>query len=434
MIGKFLKAAAAAVCLLAGAASVNAENYPYRSDALWITVPNHDNWLYATGDTATVEMEFLLYGTPLREGIISYTIGDDNLPDDTTGSAEIKDGKAIVNMGTMTRPGFRDLRLSLEKDGRRFSHHIKLGFSPDSLRSYTGCPADFDQFWARALEEDARFPLRYSVEDSPRYTTDKMTCQLVKLELPDSCSMYGYLFIPRGDGKFPAVFCPPGAGVKTIKDPLYHRYYGEGGMIRAEVEIHGVHPEMPEDSIADIRREMGNYLDFGLDSPENYYMRHVYLGCRRWLDLLTQLPQWDGRNLFTQGGSQGGALAITTAALDPRVTACCANHPALADMNGYLGDKTGGYPHHFRKNRDEATPEAIRTLEYYDVVNFASRLRCPTRMTWGFNDNTCPPTTSYEVYNVITAPKHALITPINEHWTSPDTERAHYEWLRTQVK
>ena len=40
----------------------------------------------------------------------------------------------------------------------------------------------------------------------------------------------------------------------------------------------------------------------------------------------------------------------------------------------------------------------------------------------GFNDNTCPPTTSYIVYNVLNCPKEALITPVNEHWTSEDTE------------
>ena len=55
-------------------------------------------------------------------------------------------------------------------------------------------------------------------------------------------------------------------------------------------------------------------------------------------------------------------------------------------------------------------------------------------MTWGFNDNTCPPTTSYEVWNAINAPKEALITPVNEHWTSDETELGHYRWLASQVK
>ena len=41
------------------------------------------------------------------------------------------------------------------------------------------------------------------------------------------------------------------------------------------------------------------------------------------------------KNVIVQGGSQGGALAIVTAGLDKRVTACVANHPALSDMAGY---------------------------------------------------------------------------------------------------
>lgn len=418
--------------LIAAIGPAVAENYPYRSDALWVTVPDHDDWLYATGDTARVDVQMLLYGQPVRNVTVDYTLGDDMMPDDASGSVTLgSDGHGTVVMGTMTKPGFRDLRLTLRHEGREFTHHIKLGFSPEKLTPYVGCPDDFDDFWAEELRKDAAYPLAYSATPEPRYTTDKMTCQLVCLQLPQGRRMYGYLFIPKGEGKYPAVLCPPGAGVKTIKDPLIHRYYGEGGMIRAEIEIHGCHPDLTDPQWEQLRAADGDYLSRGLESPDTYYMKDVYLGCRRWLDLLTSLPEWDGTNLYTQGGSQGGALAITTAALDPRVTGCAANHPALADMTGYLGDKTGGYPHHFRKDASEATPEAVRTLEYYDVVNFASRLRCPTRMTWGYNDNTCPPTTSWEVWNVITAPKVSLITPLNEHWTSAATERSHYEWLRS---
>ena len=40
---------------------VVAENYPYRSDVLWVTVPNHADWLYQTGEKATVEVQFYQY-------------------------------------------------------------------------------------------------------------------------------------------------------------------------------------------------------------------------------------------------------------------------------------------------------------------------------------------------------------------------------------
>lgn len=408
-----------------------AENYPSRSDCLWVTNPDHSDWLYEVGDSAVISVQLYHYGMPADGVTVRYQIGDDMLPADSEGELTLNDGKASINIGTMSKPGFKDLRLTADFNGFKTVHHVKVGFSPEKLRPFVGEPDDFVDFWNKSVAEDKKFPLTYTVEPVDKYTTDKMTCQLVCLQTtPSGKSMYGYLFIPKGGGKYPAVLTPPGAGVKTIKDPMIHRYYGEGGVIRLETEIHGLHPELSEEEFAAERKVRGDYLSFGLDDPDDYYMKDVYLGCRRFLDLLTSLPEWDGKNLFTQGGSQGGALAITTAMLDDRVTGCVANHPALSDMTGYLGDKTGGYPHHFRKNKTDATPAKIRTLEYYDVVNFARHLKCPVRMTWGFNDNTCPPTTSYEVYNVITTPKEALLTPINEHWTTESTERGHYDWIK----
>jgi cephalosporin-C deacetylase-like acetyl esterase len=157
-------------------------------------------------------------------------------------------------------------------------------------------------------------------------------------------------------------------------------------------------------------------------------MKRVYLGCVRAIDLLTSLPEWDGKNVIVQGGSQGGALALVTAGLDKRVTACVANHPALSDMAGYQAGHAGGYPHFFRVEGMDTT-DKLKTMAYYDVVNFARLITVPTYMTWGYNDNTCPPTTSYAVYNLLTCPKEALITPINEHWTSDATERGHLTWI-----
>jgi len=114
------------------------------------------------------------------------------------------------------------------------------------------------------------------------------------------------------------------------------------------------------------------------------------------------------------------------------VTACVANHPALADMAGYLDHRAGGYPH-FNRLNNMFTPEKVATLAYYDVVNFARRITCPVYLTWGYNDNVCPPTTSYIVWNLITSKKESLITPINEHWTSSDTNYGQMLWLKKKI-
>ena len=427
----------ATICFLAGAVGVAmADNYPsYRSDYLWTTVPDHADWLYRTGENASVEVQLSRYGIPL-DCKVDYEIGDDCLPGDVKGSVLLKGGKAVIRMGTRRTPGFRDLRLRSCVDGAVYTHHIKLGFGVEKIEPYTREPEDFQQFWQTAAEEASKYPLNYTLEPAPEYSTSKVECSLLRLETDRSHCVYAYLFKPRGaaPGSCPAVLCPPGAGVKTIKGPERHIYYAERGCIRLEMEIHGLDPRMSERSFKELQAIFGDYLQKGIESRDRYYMKRVYLSLVRAIDFLTSLPEWDGRNVAVQGGSQGGALSLVAAGLDPRVTLCCANHPALSDMAGYFEKgRTGGYPH-FNRVPGFLTEQAVETLAYFDVVNFARHITCPVRMTWGYNDNVCPPTTSYAVWNTLSCPKEALITPINEHWTTDETERAHCDWILNNLK
>lgn len=420
-------------------AQIHAENYPYRSDYLFVTVPDHANWLYKAGEKATIEVQFYKYGIP-RDGVVKYTIANDMLKADHQGSVKLKNGRAKIDMGTRSTPGFRDLRLSVTVDSVTYLHHVKVGFSVDKIRPWTQEPADFTSFWQNSISQmRQQQDLSYTQEPAKEYTTDKIDCYLIKLKIDRNYSLYGYLFLPKNakSGTCPAVLCPPGAGVKTIKEPLRHKYYAENGFIRLETEIHGLDPRLPQSVFSDVSHAFNGgdtgYLESGIDNRDRYYMHHVYLGLVRCLDLLTSLPQWDGKNLAVQGGSQGGALSIVAAGLDPRVTQCIVNHPALSDMAAYVEPgRTGGYPH-FNKMRGLLTPGNIKTMAYYDVVNFARHITCPVYMTWGYNDDTCPPTTSYAVWNTLKCPKESLITPINEHWTSEATEYGHMVWLKKHL-
>lgn len=424
--------------LLCICVNVNAENYPYRSDFLWVTNPDHTDWLYKTGEKAKVEIQLYKYGVA-QNATIDYEIAKDMLDAEQSGSVSLKNGKAVINIGTRKTPGFLDLKLKTTIDGLKTEHHVKVGFSVDKITPYTKEPADFMTFWEAQKAELAKVPLTYEMEAAHEYDTDKADCYLVRLDVnkQHQC-IYGYLFIPKGKGKgsCPAVICPPGAGVKTIKEPLRHRYYADNGCIRFETEIHGLDPRLSEKLFKEISNAfntgVNSYLYQGLNSRDAYYMKHVYLGLVRAIDFVTSLPEWDGKNVVMQGGSQGGALSLVAAALDKRVTACAANHPALADMAGYAEKgRTGGYPHMHRNNL--LSQENQNTLQYYDVVNFARHITCPVRMTWGYNDSTCPPTTSYAVWNVLKCEKTPLITPINEHWTSETTEKSHCDWILSKL-
>ena len=425
----------AVVTLMAGA-----ENYPYRSDYLWVTVPDHADWLYKTDEKANIEIQFYKYGIP-RNGEVTYTVGNDLLGTDTKGSVTLKNGRAKINIGTKKTPGFRDVVLTMKLDGQSYTHHVKVGFSPEKIQPFTQEPKDFNTFWQGNLDELAKIPLSYTKEIAKEYCTDKVDCYLVKIPVSrrKQC-VYGYLFYPKNaqPGKHPVVLCPPGAGIKTIKEPLRHKYYAENGFIRLEIEIHGLDPRLPKETFDDISRAFNSdptgYLENGIDNRDRYYMKHVYLALVRCIDLLTSLPEWDGRNVAVQGGSQGGALALVAAGLDKRVNLCVVNHPALSDMAGYTEKgRTGGYPH-FNRMTGLYTPSNISTMAYYDVVNFARKVKANTYMTWGYNDNTCPPTTSYAVWNTLNCEKESLITPINEHWTSDATEYGQMVWIKKHLQ
>ena len=425
----------AIVTLMAGA-----ENYPYRSDYLWVTVPDHADWLYKTGEKANIEIQFYKYGIP-RNGEVTYTVGNDLLGTDTKGTVTLKNGRVKINIGTKKTPGFRDVVLTMKLDGQSYTHHVKVGFSPEKIQPFTQEPKDFNTFWQGNLDELAKIPLSYTKEIAKEYCTDKVDCYLVKIPVSrrKQC-VYGYLFYPKNaqPGKHPVVLCPPGAGIKTIKEPLRHKYYAENGFIRLEIEIHGLDPRLPKETFDDISRAFNSdptgYLENGIDNRDRYYMKHVYLALVRCIDLLTSLPEWDGRNVAVQGGSQGGALALVAAGLDKRVNLCVVNHPALSDMAGYTEKgRTGGYPH-FNRMTGLYTPSNISTMAYYDVVNFARKVKATTYMTWGYNDNTCPPTTSYAVWNTLNCEKESLITPINEHWTSDATEYGQMVWIKKHLQ
>ncbi|MEO5815939.1 MAG: acetylxylan esterase [Gemmatimonadaceae bacterium] len=63
-----------------------------------------------------------------------------------------------------------------------------------------------------------------------------------------------------------------------------------------------------------------------------------------------------------------------------------------------------------------ALKEKKETIRYDDIINFARLLKVPGFYTWGFNDNTVPPTSSFATYNTVTAPKKKMLFPETGHF------------------
>ena len=398
--------------------------------------PDSRDWTYAPGAPVKFTIIVTADNEPMPGATVHYQIGPEMMPAEEKTAAAGVGGALVVQGGTLRQPGFLRCIATVEYGGRTFRGLATAGFAPGSITPTQTDPPDFDAFWAAQKAELARLPLDPRLTPLPDLGTATVdTFQLNLQNVGDRFGpsrFYGILCVPRGAGPFPALLVVPGAGVRAYRGRMD---YAERGFITLQVGIHGIPVNLPPEVYDSLYAgALANYNVSVLVSREHYYYRRAYLGCIRAVDYLASHPKWDGRHLLVMGGSQGGQLTIATAALDPRVTAVAANYPAYCDVTGYLHDRAGGWPHMFcDASAGYLTPEQIATTAYYDTVNFARRLRVPGFYMWGYNDETCPPTSTFAAYNVIAAPKMLCLALEQGHRESPEFTETPRPWILRQA-
>jgi cephalosporin-C deacetylase len=419
-------------CALAGL-DAQTPRQPFSRVAVTVS-PDRPDWTYRPGEPVTFRITALRDGHPVVGATVAYELGPEMLPPASTGTLTISDAPLTVEGGTMPAPGFLRLVATVTESGRTYRGVGTAGFSPLEIAPTQVNPPDFDTFWSSGRSELAALPIDARWTPLPDYGSATVDCGQVNLQnvgpAEGASRLYGVLCTPKAAGKYPALLSVPGAGVRPYRGLVE---MAERGLITLQIGIHGLPVTLPQEVYDSLGKgALNGYPTFGLDSRDRYYYRRVYLGCVRANDFLTSLPQWDGRNLGVTGGSQGGALSLVTAGLDRRVTAVGAYYPALADLTGYLQGRAGGWPHMFRAADGPTahrTPEKIATSAYYDAVNFARRVTAPGLYSWGFNDETCPPTSMYAAYNVITAQKDLLLAYDTGHRTTQEQVDQVNDWV-----
>lgn len=400
---------------------------------------DHANWLYEPGQPVRFRIVAVQDGHPLSGVQVTYRIGPEMLPPKIDQTVALPAEGLTVDGGTMNAPGFLRCIATVVHKGRTYRGLATAAFRPESIQPTQPDPQDFDQFWAAGKAALAKLPIDARVTPLPEYGNSMADCYHVNLQNvgmgPAPSRFYGVLCEPKAPGKYPALLSVPGAGVRPYRGLAE---MAGRGVITLQVGIHGI-PVTLDQSVYDSlgAGALNGYNTFGMDSRDRYYFRRVYLGCVRANDFLTSHPKWDGSNLAVTGGSQGGALSIVTAALDPRVRGLAAYYPALADVTGYLHNRAGGWPHMFRATEGpmfHRSPDKIATTAYYDVVNFARRIKVPGLYSWGFNDETCPPTSMYSAYNVIPGQKKLLLAVETGHNNVPEQVAEVQAWLLTFLK
>ncbi|MCD7900394.1 MAG: acetylxylan esterase [Bacteroides sp.] len=384
-------------------------------------VPNHNDWKYNPGEKVKFDVQVTRNSIPLENVEIRYEISYDMMPTHQEETLTLKKGSITIEGGSMQSPGFLRCRVFATYEGNRYEGRATAAFAPEKIKPIADLPEDFSAFWEKAKAENAKIPMDTQLRFLPERSSEKVKVYELSVQnYRHGSRLYGILCVPQAPGKYPAKLQVPGAGVRP-----YNGNTGEAekGVITLEIGIHGIPVTMDNYIYSNLAAgALNGYQYSNWDNQDQVYYKRVYLGCVRAVDYIFSMPEFDGENLVVQGGSQGGALAIVTAALDPRVKGLVSFYPALCDLNGYLHQRAGGWPHLFKDKKD--SPEVLKkkteNTRYYDVVNFARMVRVPGFYSFGYNDMVCPPTSMYAAYNVITAPKTLLLMEEAEHFGYPE--------------
>ena len=285
-------------------------------------------------------------------------------------------------------------------------------------------PEDFDAFWEGVLAELESVPLEPELTPVPLRSTSEVNVYGAHYLSLGRLRIFGWYCVPaRGSGPYPALLQVPG-------------YKGEHGFPRSWAQ-----KGVAVLSVA-VRGKLGSHHQFnpgypgllthGIESPDTYAYRGVISDCVRGVDFLLSQPEVDKDRIYARGASQGGGLTLITTALRPEIKGGAAGCPFLASFpDATRFGRT--YPYNeincYLRAYPDRKEQVLRTLSYFDAVNFTSRIHVPMAVGIPLNDTICPPQTQYAAYRNLAGPKDAWLIPNASHGSPVEYLDREGAWL-----
>ncbi|MDR0783701.1 MAG: acetylxylan esterase, partial [Propionibacteriaceae bacterium] len=202
----------------------------------------------------------------------------------------------------------------------------RFDLSPSELRAYRSEavePADFDAFWAQTL-----------ADHSPTGATASLTRLDTQLRLVDvwDVTFAGYdghpvkawLRLPAGaSGPLPGVVEYVGYGGGRGL-PHEHLVWPVCGYAHLLMDTRGQGSAWSLGETPDPTGSGPSFPGFmtrGIESPDTYYYRRVYVDAVRAIETLRTVPSIDPDRIGVTGVSQGGGISIAAAGLVPGLRA-----------------------------------------------------------------------------------------------------------------
>ena len=302
-------------------------------------------------------------------------------------------------------------------------------------------PADFDTFWQEIRAELALVPLEWERLPGAGGETARHRIDWLRFSSLDDVLIYGWLAVPkeapqpgrRGYLWLPGYSLgnpPPGP------EALYPDTLTLG------LNLHGNIPDAP---YAHPSASGMDYITEGIESPHTYIYRAIVAHCLRALEVLARQEEVAPNRLVVGGMSQGGGLALITAALTPDVCLCLADMPwlgaldlalSLLDRAKYRKTKAARYPDargliaDYAEAHPDRAAQVYQTYRYFDPLSHAAYVTCPTQVSAGGRDPSCKSPTVYAVFNALQCEKEMLFLPQTGHEIVPAMHEAHGPWVQ----
>lgn len=247
-------------------------------------------------------------------------------------------------------------------------------------------PADFVDFWRRQVSKSsARWHRELTSSVGARHR--EVVLSRVSCLVPGAQVAMGALCRPRHiDNPSPAILVLP--GYSCSGDEEMPERWAELGLVGLSIGFGDVAP-------CGGRAGSRGLLSEHPDNPELFGYKQVVLMCLAAVEYLRRLPYVDPTRIAILGSSQGGGLALLTAAIDRHITAVAALVPFLCDIMRSQDSVTSEPSAELRRwlahnphQRDAVTA----TMQYYDAANAATLLDIPTLLMYAPNDELVHPT------------------------------------------
>jgi cephalosporin-C deacetylase len=294
-------------------------------------------------------------------------------------------------------------------------------------------PDDFDAFWDDLLAQAAEIPLNPTLDPIPLRSNDQVETFEIHYDSLDGVRIAGWYCRPRESyipPPYPALLQVPG----YISEPTLPKSWAKLGYAAV-----GVAPRGKLRSNAQFNPGYPGLLTHNIVDKETYSYRAFFIDACRAVDFVQSRPEVDASRIGVQGGSQGGALTLTTAALrNDAITCGAAGAPYLT---GFMdaASLTHSQPYEemneYLRLYPEREEQVRRTLDYFDCINFASRITAPMLVTVGLGDDVCPPETAFDLVRAMSGPVEMVTSPRCGHdagiyWTQSRIESFLAEHLR----